>query len=290
MGIINFLHKFEEPVASDYVNGVIIGADLRDLVNDEDDLIIKNEWKLIEGKAFSKPGSLASLIDTTDNGMLVARPTDFQLYSVISRTSEKNYPLSRGLYNNMRIATVGSALYSSDNKVLVHRRPVTATHIANRYDGSVAGFVFNEDGRLDFRKAILSKLQRELGFTEEELEKLKNNVEGYRLRITSIHNSPDLDFSGMVDFRIDVPLTFEQLRVRANEKYMPESIGVDVANLIDFVYNHFVNPKESEELIADGVASLLSSLSYADFLKAVSHINKDKTRINFKVLRNGVLL
>ena len=166
-----------------------------------------------------------------------------------------------------------------------------ATHVANRYDGSIAGFVFNELGRLDFRRAILSKLERELGFTKEELDRLVLNHDGYKLSIIDIHNSVGLDFSGMVDFRIDIPMKFEDIIKRVNSKYLTAVTSVSKENISQFVYEHLVTPKsQDDELILDGAASLLCSLAESEFLEAVKEINKNNETIKFKKLIDGQLV
>lgn len=113
----------------------------------------------------------------------------------------------------------------------------------------------------------------------------------YNLAITAVHNSLEPDFSGMVDFKIDVPMKFEYIKSRTNKKYMSQVIGIDSENIGDFVYDHFVDYKKGEELIADGLAPLLASLSPEYFSNILVETNNGKYGcICFKNLKNDELV
>ena len=129
----------------------------------------------------------------------------------------------------MRVAAVGASLLTCDEKILVHRRDLNATHCGGMLDSSCAGLCQIYDGKLDPRRSLYEKLERELSLKSEDIE---------LIGLSGIHSAYSPDFSNMFDFKLRTDLTSEEVaeRIKKNFKdftFVPkEAIG-------EFIINHY---------------------------------------------------
>ncbi len=285
---IQFYYKPAEPVSLDSIVGKTEGNDFRNWLANNDLDIMQSEWgdektpgtvKFVNPNAKSDERGLLCLYDTSQvsQGHVSFIFTDFATYVAASRTSEKGMAMSHLVYNAMRVGSVGGAIYSLEGDVFVHKRPTNATHVADKRDASTAGLIFSrhvESGEIKLILPFQEKLKREWNLTEEELEKLANNANGYSIKLTSIHSSAAPDLSGMVDAVIHLPFETEDLKKKASPVYLHDINIVTQRALPEYLVEHFLTPSNpSEGLIPDGLAVLSSSLPYQQFKEVVDHIN-----------------
>lgn len=277
---IQYFYKPEQPVVPTFIRGVVQDADLEPLLTDVDRTALELEWASLTQThpgIFSKPKGLGSLYDTSSLPVLFYRSTDFKTYVSTSRRADYGTPLSDNIQNTMRVSAVGCAVTLADGSVLVHRRPNNATHVPDKYDAGVAGLVHVQPGNtLDFVQALQTKFARELKIDPSYLT---------TLQLLSVHSGSAPDFSGMVDFRIHLPLTFGEIKEKANPKYLQDMLTVPEKELPDYLIKSFI---ATDDLIADGCAVLLSSLPYQIFLETVQRLNGLERRVFFGTLNKGV--
>jgi len=259
---IQIFYKPNKPVDLSTIDTRVIELDFSNSVSSEDCMTIDRIWGKVAaekgGKVFSRPRILGTLCDTNtsiDARIFAFRPTEFKTYLGVSLSYSDNL-LDPYVYDHMRVAAVGVAVKSADNKVFIHRRSNDATHCGGYLDSSVAGFAFiGNDDKLDFRKAVFEKLERELCVSESEVRSLG---------LTAVHSSYVPDFSGMFDFLVEINLDSGQLEERIKEIYTLEHHFVDIAQLPDFVFKHYV---ESQDMANDGAFVLLASLEPDIFME-----------------------
>ncbi len=281
---IQYFYKPWQPVSTTFVRGYVLHADLETLLTDADRTAVKLEWASLEKThpgIFSKPKGLGSLYEVLNDAdslpVLLYRSTDFKTYISTSRLADRGTPLPGPIQNAMRISAVGCAVKLVDGSVLIHRRPSNATHVPDKYDAGVAGLAHVQpDHTLNFVQAVHAKFARELNIDPSYLDSL---------RLISVHSGSAPDFSGMVDFEVHLPLTFGQIKERANPAYLQDMVTVPKKHLPDYLIRNFV---ASDDLIADGCAVLLSSLSHQTFLKTVERLNSLGRRVSFGTLNKGV--
>ncbi|HLD12130.1 MAG TPA: hypothetical protein VJB87_00885 [Candidatus Nanoarchaeia archaeon] len=292
---IEFYYHPESPTRLDDLVLEVKGDDFSACLTAEDYEVIAAEWPHIlalNPKAVSFHQGLLCLKDTSrvgSDGVLEFCTTDFATYVAASRTSERGRPLSSVVYDTMRVGAVGGAVYSVNDFVLVHKRPVTATHVADRRDASIAGLVRPDaEGNISMRSAFREKLTRELGLFSDEVDDIFEEKNGFSIRCTDVHSSSAPDCSGMVDAVIRVPLTQTELALRISPQYLVDVDWVHRNALPDYVVNHFLSRHgTSEALIPDGVAALMSSLDADGFAYVRKRLGHD---IAFGALVNGVFV
>ncbi len=283
MSRIQFFYKPEKPVDYKDLRFQVAGSDFSDILTEEDRRIRNDIWgelvKEKKEKIFSRPGGLGCLVDTRDS-VLTFRPTDFMTYVATSRSHARR-SLSKQVYDNMRVSAVGGTLKLADSLVFIHRRSSNVTHAADKLDSSIAGLAhINEDGKIDFRKALFEKLQRELKIKEGEIK---------NLAVTGVHSSYDPDFSGMVDFAVETNLHARDIEERIDKSYFGEHFFVPNDKLANFVFEHYAIEKD---MIGDGCATILASLDHNVFLGIVEKIRRqlDNGIIQFGRLENGLYI
>lgn len=82
---------------------------------------------------------------------------------------------------------------------------------------------------------------------------------------TGIHAVPHPSWSRMVTFLIETPLSFAALEQCINRQYLEGVVGIDEDSAGDWIVAPLCR---SGELLADGVATLLSALPHPAFLEA----------------------
>jgi hypothetical protein len=204
---------------------------------------------------------------------------NFQDYSTISRTGKEQI-LNPDLYQTMHVNSVGSAVLSSTNDTIVHKRLSTAPTIPDSYDCSAAGFAYaNEKGELDYLANIQKALKRELEITKEDIRDLK---------VSSIHSSRYPDYSGMCDFVVKTNLSTKDLKDRAKEGIkrgvFQDYEIVSQRDLPCFITDNF---SEGVEVCLDGCATLMSSLPYGEFQELTERLRQNGRRIEPGKLVNG---
>ena len=276
---IQYLFKPEQPVAPTLIRGIANGMDLTSLLTTSDLAAIETEWATVVGetpRAFSIPRGLGILYDTTSFPLLYYGRTDFKTYVSASRLADRGQSLPDRITCLLRISSVGCAVQLADGNFLIHQRPHNATHVPDKYDAGVAGLAHVQpDSTFDFTKTAREKFARELKIGEEHLTDM---------HLTSVHSGSAPDYSGMVDFQVRLPFAFGQLQEKANPEYIKGMTLVSPADLPDYLLTAFI---ESEELIADGGAGLLSSLSHQTFLETVERMNRLEQRVFFGKLEQG---
>lgn len=241
----------------------------RFLTGAERGIIDKNWEKVLEesaGKAFYKPKGIGCLYLSPDSNASFMT-TDFKTYVAISRCYNNPAFSSRTL-DMMSVSSVGGVVRTSDGKVFVHRRSKKATHVPGAIDGSIAGICHVKDGYLDFKDAILSKLEKELKTSSSEVLDMK---------FTGIHSSREPDFSGMYTFDISTSLTKAQLSDRAKSSPFEEFYFIDENKLEEFILKEF-NP--SQPVCLDGCATFLASLPSQSFDKLVPQLREKGINIS----------
>ena len=268
---IRYLFKPHAPVDVSTICTAVDGSrDFESFLTSYERNQIDCEWgKLVrkhEGKVFSKPRALGTLYDTSRN-TLTFLPTDFKTYVSIARRSVDDvHARLNDVYNQMRVGAVGAAVRFNDGVYAVHRRPSTATHVPNMIDSSVAGlaFVNDENGQLRFsplEDIVYSKLARELNLTKEQVSKPL---------LTGVHNSTELDYSGMFSFHMDANVPSSELERLANPAWMSDCYRVAEKDLPDFIIEHYAMTKD---MSGDGAAVMLSALAPQRFLDTVKRIH-----------------
>lgn len=279
---IQFFYKPENPVDYNTLKVEVKGNDLSDILNEEDRDIRNDIWgKLVKergSKVFSRPGGLGCLTDISNNN-LIFRPTDFMTYVATSTSYGTETELSQKVYDNMKISAVGGTLKLADDLVFIHRRSMNVTHARGMLDSSVAGLAhIDSNGKIDFQKALLEKLQRELKLKDEEIKKIQ---------LTGLHNSYSPDFSGMVDFVIESSLEKGHLEERIDKDYFSE-YNVILQELVPwFVVYHYA---VKEDMIGDGAANLLASCDHKTFLSIVGLLKQYGHKIEFGKLENSLFV
>ena len=284
MTFIRFYFKPENPVDYGKLEIKVEGNDFSEILTENDRTVIEDNWDRLRkergDKVFSRPGGLGTLYEVKD-GVFTFRPTEFKVYIAVTNSYEGRL-LSPSVYDNMRISAVGATLRLLDGSVFVHRRSPNVTHAKNMIDSSVAGLApVDQLGiTIDFKKALLEKLKRELKITEAEVK---------RLDFRGVHSSYDPDFSAMFDFSMDVALERGHIEERVDRSYFGEHFFVPSDKLPDFVVEHFANKRD---MIGDGCANILASLDDAVFRETVGLIRKgmDNGVIQFGRLENGLFV
>lgn len=280
---IQYFYKPKTPVPATSVTGVVKDRDLSDArikhLNSRDRTLLDEEWEKVQQEqpnVFSKPKGLGSLYDTSSFPTLYYATTDFKTYVATSRLADRGIDVSSSLEQTLRISSVGCAVTLIDGSVLVHKRPDTATHVAGKYDSGVAGLAHvRPDNTLDFVYALKSKFVRELTVDPSTLTDMQ---------LLSVHSGSAPDFSGMVDFHVRLPLTFNEITQKANPAYLQDVFPVPIQELPDYLVRSFT----ANEIVADGCAVLLSSLPHDVFLETISRINAAGKRIFFGTLRDSI--
>ncbi|MDO8555673.1 MAG: hypothetical protein Q7R96_00690 [Nanoarchaeota archaeon] len=292
--IQSLYHTFFD-VKPEVVGQTLPSIDFNRFYMRESDCLLRTaEWSVVQSahpKAVSVDGGLRFLYDTNDPLHPRFGVTDFKTYVAVSRMSERDMPrFSPYVHGHMRVAAVGCAVNFADKKTLVHQRPVDATHVAGRLDAGVAGLarVVAESDEIRFLPVVLDKVEKELGFTPEQLDAIRNSEGGYNLRWTGVHSSSAPDCSGMVDYCLTVPLEYGKAVEHANPARLERTLAVDTAVLPEFIVDHFLHPREQkEELIADGAAVLLNSLFLKQYTEVIAGLNAEGQRIFFGKLDRG---
>lgn len=268
------------------------------MCNREDRLFVETFWKGTIKKenpcAWSESHDLATLVEISGDPFRSLVPgiqvctTEFKDYVAIMRSSGMQpRPMSRALYDAMRVVAVGAALRTSDGKVLVHRRSAEATHAPNRIDCSCAGLChLTPERQIDIVTDLAEKLQRELGMDFSELS---------AIGLTGIHSSAEPDFSGMFDFCLQTFLESKQVeeRIKTLEKERVEAgtsptfseyFFVSEADLPRFVLKHYC---ETGDMVGDGAAALLGLTDNTTFFETVKQIQKCGREWRFGNLTNS---
>lgn len=271
--------KTKKPLSPGFLEAKIHGGNFSEFLSEEDACFIEQQWKLRKeqyGEAIFS-GKLGSLFDIQGN-YFYFKTTEFRDYLAISSSYDEQN-MSKHIYNMMRASVVGAAVYCSDGKVFVQRRPLTATHAPGYLDSSVAGFCHPDcKGNLSLVDAVLEKLQRELHVNKDEIDTLD---------LAGAHSSPAPDFSGGFAFYVTTSLSSEALGKRANAEYVCENHAIRIEHLPDFITHHFA---VRGDMIGEGCAVLLASLEYSSFHKTVSRINHLKKKISFGTLKQGMFV
>lgn len=248
---------------------------------------IERRWAVIQQErpeVFSRPGSLASLVHIANDSYLF-HPTEFKEYAAIQQDVSRR-ELSRQLYENMRVASVGGVVRLSDGYVVVQRRANSLLAEPGKFDSGCAGFAIVKDGTLDFEGAVLSKLKQELNL---------NRNDTTRVAHTAVRCSRSDCYSAMWDFAIDVKLgshdfkehvkAYEAQLTQAGKKpRIGECIYVHEEAVPEFIIQMYGRGKE---LIGDGAGALLSSLDPERFRKTVDMLRRDGRKIAFGSLKGG---
>ena len=244
--------------------------DFSDNLKSKDKERIEDEWQAALKKnpgIFSVPRELATLYDT-QNGILTFDTTDFKTYLAISRTWRGLNFLPAKAYNLMRIAAVGAVVYLEDGYVFVHKRAKNATHVPNAWDSSVAGLAHIRNGReINFLHDLYEKLQRELYFTQEE-------IEASGIKVTGVHSSREPDFSGAMSFAVHTTLRRSAIERRARGRFEEYTI-LKKKELTEFILANYIG----DDVCLDGAATLLQSLPQTQFSDLVNKINACKPKI-----------
>lgn len=277
---IEIYERYSPPV--DYNSMGAVRLNKRDFSDDltaEDMKKIEEEWMRAvkdNPRIFSSARSLATLYDT-QGGLLTFDTTDFKTYLAISRTHKKPNSLSAKIYDSMRIAAVGTAVYLDDGGVFIHKRAKNATHVPNAWDSSVAGLVdIQKTKGINFLYALYEKLQRELNFSQEE-------IKASEIKVTGVHSSREPDFSGAVSFVVHTNLGRKALENRVRGRFSNYAMIYE-RDLSDFILAHHMNEPGS---CFDGVATLLQALPPENFKDLVCRINRNNPIIYFGKLKNG---
>lgn len=281
MNRIRFYFKPDKPVDCQNIETKVLKKEFLEIFGKKDYEEIERIWEKLKkerGNAiFSRPNRLGSLYDT-QNGIFSYKPTDFKTY-LAATNSYADKLLSQAVYNNMRISSVGGVVRLADGNIFVHRRSKKVTHVKDYIDSSVAGLAaIDSIGNINFKAAILEKLERELKIVQSEIKSL---------RVSAVHESHNSDFSGMCDFVIDTELEAKEVNERVDKEYFGEYFIVPSVKLPEFIIDHFLI---QQDMSGDGCATLLASLEHKIFLETVNRLRKAGKRIEFGQLENGIFV
>ncbi len=244
---------------------------LSELFNAKDLNLINHIWEHT-GNSLSESREYATLWDTKE-GVLIYHKTSYKEYFGVTRAKSLGFKIRPGLYSQMRISSVGAALFTKDNKVCLQRRQ-EGLLAAGYLDSSAAGLCKVQDQKLDFEGAIREKLSRELRINNKSIKSIIQS---------GAHSSSDY-CSGMITYVVHTNLSFNEIKKQTNKEYVSEIIDVNLEDLPEFIINHYI---KKEDLIGDGCATLLRSLEEPVFKSTVQEINKTSSRILLGTLTQG---
>ena len=233
-----------------------------------DKQIIEENWKRFSQKRGFYRGKLGTLWDTQNNTLTFC-DADYGIWRAAEDTRAQR-SLSDFVYNNFRVSSLGIAVLTSDNKILVQERSQAIT-VGGMLDSSAAGFCGVEDGSLNPEKSLEEKLNRELNLTPAQFGTPE---------LRGIHSAVDY-FSGMLAYKVRTNVPSSE--ITSNPDYVAKLYIIDSSELPEYIADNFLNRR----MIGDGCATLLASLEPQDFDSTVSRINLDDTRIRFGQLVNG---
>ena len=268
---MRFLYKPDRPFESTLIEGRLEGTDLSINVLPAERQHIEQLWpSAVERGAYSTPGALGSLWDSSNPTDLRFRPTDYKSYFAACASRDVR------LHEAMRVSSVAAAVRTRDEKYVIHRRPTTATHLPSVLDCSAAGLCHaGADGRLDFVGALREKLRRELSIDTPQVEAIHG---------TGIHSAPHPSWSGMITFLVEANATFDELRAGANPKFAQDLAAIEETQLLDYVVDHLCR---RGDLLADGAATLLAAMPHVEFVEAVTAVRNAGATVYFGRICDG---
>lgn len=290
---IEQFYKPESPVPISNVKLNFEDWDIGSVVSESDSKLTRWHWNNVILKknpnATSSPRgnpilrSAANLGDSSFGfGTL-----EYAFYLSTSNYSEgdkEKRPLSPALYEQMRLVAVGAALHTIDEKVLVHQRSANATHSPNRIDSSFAGASrFYTPGKfeLDLEKDLYRRMDAEVPIGKENVTSVG---------LIGVHSSEAPDFSGYFAFKVDTNLESGKVDeiIRAKGKGdFKEYKFVPSNELGDYVVRELC---DTRNMVGDGAAVLLPSLSHGEFISRVDEINQKSIDWKFGRLENGLFV
>lgn len=288
---LEFFYRPENPVQLSDISLKVLPGDFDQFTSVDDKEKIANFWKR---KLETHPGSktekdLATMYNLrVEDPSLGGKPsaeflvTEYMVYNCIANTGIEDHKkrlLSSQAHDKMRVAAVGVALRTSDDRVLVHMRSNEA-HSAGIMDSSCAGLMHIYDGSLDLLKDIQEKYTRELGISPEEIKVLG---------VTDIHSSEVREFSGMFSLSAETPLSSKELsdRIPSLKKGGFKSYEfVPHENLGKHVIEKYTEGERP--MYGDGVAVLLSSLGVGEADKYIKQIqNRGRSITESRLVKTG---
>lgn len=256
----------------------VTGRDFSSSLAAAEKKLVNCNWRAVfeesSGRAFYKPKGVGCMCKCSSEGGAEFMTTDFKTYVSISRYYD-NSAFSSQTLDRMKVSSVGGVVRTIDGKVFIHRRSKKATHIPGAIDSSIAGICHVKNRFLNFRGAILSKLEKELKtFPEDILD----------MRFTGIHSSREPDFSGMYTFDISTSLSESQIADRAKSSPFEEFYFVGENKLEELILKEF-NPSQPQPLCLDGCAALLAILPAPQFYKTAQKLIQNGINIQFGELK-----
>ncbi len=244
---------------------------MEDILEDHEKETVAQVWSAPGGPASKgwRSNPIAWLRDTTD-GLSFGR-SEYSIYLALALHPEQ---FSDRLRNTF-CGAVGCAVTTADDQVVVQERAsgLLAPHLL---DSSAAGMIVITDGRMDPESQIREKLSRELG------------IQNIDFTMTGVHGSQDY-VSTQVTYKCRIPLSFAELKEKANPTFMERVIGVPESKLGTFVLNHYVEGHEPK-MIGDGVGVFLAAMELSKRMTYRNILNMRGAQISYARLEQEKII
>ncbi len=232
---------------------------------------VQQIWDAPQGPASKgwTSGTIGWLEDTT-NGIQYGRTEYAKFLAVAMGKSDFNKMLQSHF-----TAAVGCAVLTADGFYLVQER-APGLLASQRLDSSAAGMGVIVEGKLDLEEQIKEKLKREL------------NLDNPVVIPTGIHGAADF-VSSQFTWKCQIEQSFEELKAKANSKFIQRVHAVHQDDLVQFILDHYKpeinDPQES--LIADAVGVFLRAMPREHREITLERLDRQGAPIQYAVVREG---